>query len=57
MFSPFEVFICYFLPAVSADWMSPALVVDVDFYVCAFAFAIPRVLATFNRMSHRAFLN
>jgi len=56
MFSPFEVFVCYFLPAVSADWLSSAFIVDVDFYVCAFTFAVPRVPATFNTVGHGVFL-
>jgi hypothetical protein len=56
MFSPFKVFVGYFLPAVSADWLSPAFMVDVDFYVCAFAFAVPGVLATFNTVGHGVFL-
>jgi len=50
--SPFNVFVCYFLPAVSADWLSLAIVVDVDFYVCAFALSVPRISATFSTMSH-----
>ena len=40
------------MPAVSADWLSSAFIVDVDFYVCVFAFAVPGVLAMFNMVGH-----
>ncbi len=52
MFSPFKVFVRYLLPAVSTDWLPLAFIVDVDFYVCVFAFAIPRVLTTFYIVGH-----
>jgi len=57
MLSPFNVLVCYFLPAASADWLSLALIIDVDLYVCALAFAVPRISATFSMMSHEIVLD
>lgn len=45
IFSPFDVFVCDFAPAVAADGQDFVSVVDVDFDVGVVAFSVPGVLA------------
>jgi len=48
--SPFNVFFCYFTPAVAADRQNLVFVLNVDFDVGVAALSIPRVLARFSHV-------